>query len=367
MKWIIALALSTAIMTVNAQTKSKVQKKAAGKPLVIQGTVSDMADGIVYFTVVGQRSKRDSAIVKKGSFVYKTTIEYPQAYFIGKGGSSDALFFVEPGNFTLKYNLTPQPAAVINSVSQKSMDEFNAILMPIITERNAASSYAQQTSSDSAQRVAMMVQAKLQTAFDGFMQDPTKSAAVQAFIFLSNAENVQDAAPITAMYEKMPAAAKQHRYAIMGYESLNRATADDMGKIAPDFTLKDSSGKSVTLSQYRGKNYVLVDFWATWCGPCRAEFPALIEAQKKYASKGLVILGVSIDKDYNAWKSMLAKPNFTTWTHVWDGPQGPDQVSSRLYSVPSIPRNFLLDKNGKVIARNLRGAQVEQLLEQLVK
>jgi thiol-disulfide isomerase/thioredoxin/predicted pyridoxine 5'-phosphate oxidase superfamily flavin-nucleotide-binding protein len=357
-----------------ATNKCHAQREKKTKPsaqiasyAALNGTVSDMQDGIVTIGPITERTKRDTVKVIKGKFNYKTTISYPQAYAIAKQGGADALCFLEAGTYTLRLDVTGTPTAYVATKAQQSMDNFNAQFVPLITERNTLQQAAQKLPGDSMQRAMQVAQTNIQNMFDKFMQDPKQHPAVQAFIYLSNAESSQDGAMLGKLYEGLPAVAKLHKYAVMGYQASNRATADDMGKIAPDFTLKDSSGKPVTLSSYRGKNYVLVDFWATWCGPCRAEFPALIEAQKKYASKGLVILGVSIDKDYNAWKGMLAKPNFTTWTHVWDGPQGPEQVVNTLYNVPSIPRNFLLDKNGKVIARNLRGSQVEQTLEQLLK
>ena len=127
--------------------------------------------------------------------------------------------------------------------------------------------------------------------------------------------------------------------------------ATQPGAVAPDFTLNDLEGKPVTLSSLRGQ-YVLVDFWASWCKPCRAGMPAMKELYKKYHSKGFEIIGVSDDDNHDAWKQAVAQDQ-TPWIHVVDEfpiPNKPSRVG-QLYGVHYIPSYFLLDKEGKVIGK----------------
>jgi peroxiredoxin len=139
-----------------------------------------------------------------------------------------------------------------------------------------------------------------------------------------------------------------------------RSTSE--GQVAPDFTLNDVNDKPVALSSFRGK-VVLLDFWASWCGPCRKENPNVVAAYNKFHSKGLEILGVSLDDNKSNWQQAIAKDGLT-WTHVSDL-EGWQSKAAQLYGVQSIPANFLLDKDGKIIAKDLRGEMLEQKLNTL--
>jgi len=132
---------------------------------------------------------------------------------------------------------------------------------------------------------------------------------------------------------------------------------------APDFSLTTHNGNSFRLSSLRG-SYVLLDFWASWCTPCRYENPNLVNAYKKFAKKGLHIVQVSLDKEKNAWLQAIEKDNLSAWTHVSDLQYWNSPVA-KLYNVQAIPANFLIDPNGKIIAQNLRGEQLFSTLDQI--
>jgi thiol-disulfide isomerase/thioredoxin len=372
-KILLVLLCSLPIVAVAQKKKKDKAEEANLKTCELNGTVTNY-DGKLLMWAISNRKTKDTVVVTKGKFKYVTKFKEDQVIVFQKlGAQEQGIFGIEEGKFDCLLDFTAtQPMPTINTKVQKDMNAFNDAIMPLVQQRQMLQQQGQtmqraQQNSDSLMQIFSANEAAIKNTFESYMKDDKRTPVSQAFLFLSNCENAPEGSPLMALYDLMPAAAKQHDYSKTALIMLNRATADEIGKIAPDFTLNDSAGKAVTLSSYRGKSFVLVDFWATWCGPCRAEFPALMKAQTEYASKGLVILGVSIDKDYGAWKGMLAKPNFTNWTHVWDGPQGPNQISSTLYSVPSIPRNFLLDKDGKVIARNLRGAEVEETLKKYLK
>lgn len=141
-----------------------------------------------------------------------------------------------------------------------------------------------------------------------------------------------------------------------------KATA--IGALAPDFILPDSSGTNISLSSFRGK-YVLIDFWAAWCGPCRKEMPNMIKLYKDFGGNNFEILGVSLDKTKDKWIGAINSERMT-WPNVSDLKYWQSEVGA-MYNVKAIPYTVLLDKEGKIIAKNLRGDELYRKVESLVK
>jgi len=137
-----------------------------------------------------------------------------------------------------------------------------------------------------------------------------------------------------------------------------------IGSALPDFTQADTSGKPISLSSFRGK-YVLIDFWASWCGPCRQENPNVVLAFNKYKGKNFTILGVSLDKAKPAWIDAINMDNLA-WTHVSDL-QGWANTVAQQFQIYSIPQNFLIDPQGRIVGKNLRGGSLERKLAKYLR
>jgi|KBSMisStaDraftv2_1062788.scaffolds.fasta_scaffold00427_14 peroxiredoxin len=194
-------------------------------------------------------------------------------------------------------------------------------------------------------------------------QSPVALFALEQFVGEDPDINVQLVEPV---FNQLP---EQVRQSAEGNELANRIAQSKVtaiGSEAQEFTQPDTSGNPVSLSSFRGK-YVLLDFWASWCGPCRQENPNVVRAYEKYRNKGFAILGVSLDKPNDKLKWLKAiHDDGLGWTHVSDL-QYWNNAAARQYGVQSIPQNFLLDPQGRIIGKNLRGDDLQKKLAEIYK
>lgn len=171
-----------------------------------------------------------------------------------------------------------------------------------------------------------------------------------------------EAAPVfNALSERVRNTTAGKKYA----ERMEKWKATGIGQMAPEFAQADTAGKLVSLSSFKGK-YLLIDFWASWCGPCRAENPNVVKAFNKYKDKNFTILGVSLDQPgaKDKWIEAIKKDGLN-WTQVSDLKFWDNEVSAA-YGIQAIPQNYLIDPTGKIVGKNLRGKDLEDKLESLL-
>ncbi|MDR1200716.1 MAG: AhpC/TSA family protein [Tannerellaceae bacterium] len=157
----------------------------------------------------------------------------------------------------------------------------------------------------------------------------------------------------------------QTQYVGVLQELVKTLEAVNIGKPAPDFTLDAPDGKPIKLSDKWGNGYLLIDFWAAWCGPCRRENPNVVAVYNKYRDKGFDIIGVSLDHNKESWEKAIEQDKLT-WTHVSDLKYWDSEVA-RLYGVRAIPSNYLIDRDGIIVAKNLRGEDLDKLIGTLLE
>ncbi|WP_052353895.1 redoxin domain-containing protein [Flectobacillus major] len=189
------------------------------------------------------------------------------------------------------------------------------------------------------------------------------NSLISAFIIYSYFTRAGSEEKAKTYYNLLAKNAQATYYGTNIKEFLDNSAKVDVGKMAPAFSMADTTGNAFTLASLKGK-YVLVDFWASWCGPCRKENPNVVKAYNEYRDKNFEIVGVSLDDKKSNWVKAINADKLT-WVHVSDL-KGWQNEAAKMYAVSAVPMNFLLDKNGKIIAKNLRSEELHKKLAELI-
>ena len=344
----------------------------ADSTYTLSGKIEGMHTGWVFLVHAQAHGLTDSVKVdRQGQFVFSGKAGAPEYCALGINGFTGTKdfrinFFLESGALTLKANKDSMDRGVVSGAP--TQNEYRQFQMAVASNTDMAANAAAYRSAEAKNDNRRMdsleeVIAKKQQEIDLHYVPGHPHSYVSAFILYTLSLYNPDADKLAALYKGLDAAIQDSYFGRLTNESIAKAINIDIGKPAPDFTQMDINGKPVTLSSFKGR-YVLVDFWASWCGPCRAENPAVLKAYRAYHAKGFDILGVSLDEKKDKWLEAVKKDGLG-WQQVSDL-KGWENSVAQLYGVQGIPMNYLLDKDGKIIAKGLRGEDLEKTLAELV-
>ena len=308
----------------------------APKGYVIKGEVADMPTGKVFLKVF--RNKMffdvDTAEVKEGKFTFEGTVEQPLLYGLATEEMDyPAQLFLE--NVPMEVSMTKEGESLSvkgSAVNDLFLGNAEKVFAPGFSIDSLVSQYPDNPAAAFYLYRYFTYQLPL---------DQLKATRAKLAPALASSPYVQDLDAIIARLEKV-----------------------QIGQVAPDFSLPDTAGVSVSLADFRGK-YVLLDFWASWCPPCRRENPNVVKAYEENKDKNFTIIGISLDNNREKWLKGIADDHLT-WTHLSDLKYWDSEIPA-LYGVRAIPSNMLLDPNGVIIAKDIREEALHETLREVLK
>lgn len=337
-----------------AKTKVAAKPVAAVDGFIIKGNIKGFADGTTVSLVNPNNGAPEAeTTITKGQFTLKGKMQTPdfKLLLFNKQPPYITIFL---DNSVVEVTGTKDALATVSIKGSKShldFQAFNTMIQPYqsmfaenaVSDSGSIATVVKLTSEFASQHPASFISPLSIYRFNQVADDPTKTEE---------------------LYNLLTPDVKASPMGVAVGQIVAESKNNGLGTVMADFTQADTSGNPVSLSSLRGK-FVLIDFWASWCRPCRQENPNVVEAYNKFKDKNFTVMGVSLDRGKPEWIDAIKMDNLT-WTHVSDLKYWGNAVAQQ-FQIQSIPQNFLIDPQGKIVGKNLRGPALEMKLAKLLK
>lgn len=373
-KIITAIALIAMLVSCNKETQNGYE---------ISGTANGIENGKKVFIQImdinNQPKSIDTAVVSNEKFEFKGDLKEVDLAYIKFELDKSMPFFLEKGKIDIVFDKDSTFKSTVKGTynndlftnfNQKSNELANEITT--FKKDNLTKLETAKANKDNATIKEIMIsykkltvdyQEKLNQYSEEFIKE--NNNAILSSLLLENfiKQKHLEATKIQEYYNSLTDEVKNSKSGLRVKKLLDAVTSVEIGKKAPNFSAPSPDGKTISLKESLGK-VTIIDFWASWCGPCRMENPNVVALYNELHEKGLNIIGVSLDREETKWKEAIEKDGLV-WNHVSNLKFWQDPIAE-MYNVKSIPATFILDENGVIIAKDLRGAELKAKIEELL-
>lgn len=358
----------------------RAQDSSSPNEFSLHGKIAGQSEGYVYLGYRHQNGKyfKDSCALQQGAFAFKGYVDEPtEAYFweeakpAGTQGHVVVTLFLEPGSMNAAFQADSLSSGIITG--SKTQNEYAVLDRNLASVdsawdrakedyREAKAKGESEKGKELLKEIAHYHDAHYKVYYDFINSHPDSYVSASLLDMLRGGHLTLDS--VQVFYRRLSPRLQQSHDGLAIAAYIRKSEGVVVGKMAPDFVQQDVNGNFVSLMDFKG-NYILLDFWASWCVPCRQEFPYLRKAYNAYKGRGFTIIGVSLDTDGEKWRKAIGQGRLY-WTQLSDLKGGQNAVAVK-YGVQPIPDNFLIDPHGKIIARALRGEDMIKTLDGIFK